>query len=138
RMLERRQPGQKDPARLALVTRERQGTAEDVARRQHAEFVPQLPGAAPRIEHRDHGVDVQPAVALEAPDERGKPRAPAEASHVDTSQLHWRPILSDPVSPQQSSQELRCMGGLALAIRTRRRAQARARRTLRPWITRAA
>ena len=63
RVLERRQARQQHPPRLALVARQRQRALEDVARRQHAEFVAQLARTAAAVEHRDDGVDVQPGIA---------------------------------------------------------------------------
>ena len=63
RVLERRQPRQQHAPRLARVARERQRALEDVAGRQHAELVAQLPGAAAAVEHRDDGVEVQPRIA---------------------------------------------------------------------------
>ena len=56
RVLERRQPREQHAPRLARVARQRERALEDVARRQHAELVAQLPGAAAAVEHRDDGV----------------------------------------------------------------------------------
>ena len=61
-VLERRQPRQQHAARFARVARQRQRALQDVARRQHAELVAQLPGAAAAVEHRDDGVQVQPGI----------------------------------------------------------------------------
>jgi hypothetical protein len=61
---------------LALVARERQRALQHVAGRQHAELVAQLAGAAAAVEHRDHGVELQPRVVLQPPSRLGRPVPP--------------------------------------------------------------
>jgi len=57
-LLERRQPRQQHPPRLALVARQRERALQHVARRQHAELVAELARAAAAVEHRHHGVEM--------------------------------------------------------------------------------
>jgi hypothetical protein len=91
-MLEHRQPRQQHAARLALVARERERALQHVARRQHAQLVAQLSGAAAAVEHRDDGVHLEPGIRLEPAQQARKPGAAADAADVQLAQLH-RPIL---------------------------------------------
>ena len=88
RVFQRRQPRQQQPARLALVARERQRALQHVARRQHAEFVAQLPRAAAAVEHGDDGVHVEPGVLLQPAEHARQAGAPAEAAHLHHPQVH--------------------------------------------------
>ena len=87
-MLERRQARQQHPARLAFVARQRQRAAQHVARRQHAELVAELAGAAARIEHRHYGVETQPGVAFQTAEQAGQTGAAAETAKVDFAKSH--------------------------------------------------
>ena len=87
-VLDRRQSRQQDASRLPLVARERQRALEHVARRQHAELVAQLPGAAAAVEHRDDGVETKPGVGLETTEQARKTRTAAETADVQLAQLH--------------------------------------------------
>ena len=88
RVLERRQPRQQHAPRLGLVARQRQRALQHVARRQHAELVAQHAAAAAAVEHRDHGVEPQPRVALQAAQQAGQTGAAAEAADVELAELH--------------------------------------------------
>ena len=48
-MLERGEPREKHAAGLSTVARQRERALEDVARRQHAELIAQLPGASAAV-----------------------------------------------------------------------------------------
>ena len=76
RVLECRQPRQQHTPRLARVARQRQRAFEDVARRQHAQFVAQLPRAAAAVEHRDDCVQMQPGLCFKPPSRLGRPVPP--------------------------------------------------------------
>jgi hypothetical protein len=89
-MLKGRQARQQDLPRFALVAREREGTLEDVTRRQHAQLVAQLPRRPPAVEHGDDGVEIDPGNALEAAEETGKAGSAAEAADPESSQTHGR------------------------------------------------
>ena len=89
-LLERRQARQQHAARFALVARERERALQHVARRQHAELVAQLTGAAAAVEHRDDGVELQPGIGLEPAEQARQPGAAAEAADVQLAQLHSR------------------------------------------------
>src|SRR5881409_3484371 len=54
-------------------------TFQYVAGRQHAERVAQLSGAATAVEHRHHGVRMQPGIVLQSAEQAGQSGAAAEA-----------------------------------------------------------
>jgi hypothetical protein len=66
-----RKPGQEHAPRFTLIARERERTFQHVAGRQHTELVTQLARAAAAVEHRDHGIEQQPRIVLEAAEEAG-------------------------------------------------------------------
>jgi hypothetical protein len=80
-----RQPGEQDLPSFALVARKRQGASQDVARRQHAELVAQLTGAAATVEHRHDGVETQPGIDLEARQHARQASASSEAADVEVA-----------------------------------------------------
>ena len=89
RVFERRQPRQQHAARFAFVARQRERTAQDVARRQHAQLVAQLAGAAAAVEHRDDGVERQPRVALQTAEQAGEARCRRRSTRFSASRkLH--------------------------------------------------
>ena len=87
-LLERRQPRQQHAARFAFVARQRERALQHVARRQHAQLVAQLPGAAAAVEHRDDGVQVEPGIGLQAAEQTRQSGAAAEAADVQLAQMH--------------------------------------------------
>src|SRR5829696_5326176 len=87
-MLERRQARQQDAASLAFIARQRQRAAQHVARRQHAELVAELTGAAARVEHRHYGVEPQPRITFQTAQQAGQTRAAAETAKVDFAKSH--------------------------------------------------
>ena len=88
RVLEHRQPRQQHAARLARVSRQRERALEDVARRQDAELVAQLPRAPAAVEHRHDGVDVQPGIVLQAAENARHPGAAAKAPDIQLAKTH--------------------------------------------------
>src|SRR5581483_12188956 len=88
RVLERRQAREQHATRFARVPRERQRALQDVAGRQHPQFVPELTRTAAAVEHRDDGVDLQPRIVLQAAEQAGKPRAAAEAADIELAKAH--------------------------------------------------
>ena len=67
RVLERRAAATSSTRRASASLRASASAhLQDVARRQHAELVAQLAGAAAAVEHRDDRVDPQPGVRLQA------------------------------------------------------------------------
>ena len=87
-LLERRQPRQQHAPRLALVARQRQRALEHVAGRQHAELVAQLTRAAAAVEHRDHRVEAEPRVVLEAAEQARQAGAAADTPDVQLAESH--------------------------------------------------
>ena len=71
RMLEHRQPREQHPPRFVCVAGQRERALEDVARRQDAQLVAQLAGAATAVEHGDDRVHVEPRIVLEAAEQTG-------------------------------------------------------------------
>src|SRR5437667_9849453 len=88
RMLERRQPRQQNPPRLARVARQGQRAFEDVARRQHTELVAELTRAAAAVEHGDDSVDAQPRIALQSAQKARQPGAATEAPDIELPKAH--------------------------------------------------
>src|SRR5262249_12509977 len=83
-----RQPREQHAPRFPRVAGERERALENVAGRQHAELVTQLPRAAAAVEHRDDRVQVQPGIVLQAAEKTGEPGAAAEAADVQLAQTH--------------------------------------------------
>src|SRR6202040_3318563 len=91
RVLEGRQPREQDTPGLSGVAGERERALEDVARRQHAELVPQHARATAAVEHGDDRIGVDPRVALEPAEQAGKAGSAAEAADVELAQTHRPP-----------------------------------------------
>ncbi len=89
RVFERRQAGEQQPARLALVARQRQRALQHVTGRQHAQFVAQLPRAAAAVEHRDDRVEVEPGVLLQAAEARSAGPCPRRSSRPSSRGGTW-------------------------------------------------
>ena len=61
---------------------------QDVARREHAELVAQLPRAAAAVEHGDDGVELEPGIAFQTAEETWEPGAATEAADVQFAKPH--------------------------------------------------
>src|SRR5262245_55310410 len=88
RMIHRRQTGQEHAASFARITRECERTLEHVARWQHAELVAKNAGTASAVEHRHHGVRVDPRIRFQSSKQARQTGASAEATHSHLAQTH--------------------------------------------------
>jgi hypothetical protein len=89
-MLDGRQSRKQDASSLALVSRQRQRTSQDITRRQHAELIAELARTPSAVEHRDNGMEGQPRVAFQAAQQARESGSTAEASDLELAQPHSR------------------------------------------------
>ncbi len=73
---------------FAFVPRQRERALQDVAGRQHAEFVAELARTAAAVEHGDDRVQAQPRVALETAEQARQAGAAADAPDVQLAKPH--------------------------------------------------